>query len=71
MTKYEDYDWKELPKDAQAAATALGYTKKMWDADKEPKAADKEWKELSEDEKKAATVLGYTEEAWDADSDSD
>lgn len=34
MTKYDDYDWKELPKEVQEAATKLGYTKKMWDKDK-------------------------------------
>ena len=32
--KYDDYDWKELPPEVQAAATTLGYTKKMWDKDK-------------------------------------
>ena len=32
-TKYENYDWKELPEDAKEAAKKLGYTKKMWDAD--------------------------------------
>ena len=34
MTKYEDYDWEELPTEVQEAATKLGYTKKMWDEDK-------------------------------------
>ena len=34
MTKYDDFDWKELPKEIQAAATKLGYNKKMWDKDK-------------------------------------
>ena len=34
MTKYEDYDWAELPEDAKKAAKTLGYNQKMWDNDK-------------------------------------
>ena len=31
--KFDDYDWKELPDDAKAAAKLLGYSKKIWDND--------------------------------------
>ena len=68
--KYDDYDWDELPKEAMDAAKTLGYTKKMWDADKEPKICDKYWGELKDNEKAAAAVLGYDEKAWDAEDDS-
>ncbi|CAB9510561.1 expressed unknown protein [Seminavis robusta] len=64
-THYEDYDWDELPKDAQDAATALGYDKDMWDNDGKPPSDDKDWEELTNDERKAAETLGYTEENWD------
>jgi hypothetical protein len=37
----------ELPEDAKAAAKKLGYTKKHWDKDKEPKECDEEWKDLT------------------------
>ena len=33
--KYDDYDWKELPDNVKEAAKKLGYTKKIWNADKE------------------------------------
>ncbi|EJK54812.1 hypothetical protein THAOC_25528, partial [Thalassiosira oceanica] len=39
MTKYDDYDWKELPAEAKKAAEALGYNKKMWDKDKDDAAS--------------------------------
>jgi len=69
--KYDDYDWKELPKDVKKAAELLGFDKQMWDADREPAACDKYWKDLAEAEKLAAVVLGYNEGMWNAESDSD
>jgi len=71
LDQHEDDDWKELPQWVQEAAAALGYTKKLWDKDKEPKTCDKEWKELSISEQKAATSLGYNESLWDAESDDE
>ncbi|KAK1741120.1 hypothetical protein QTG54_008372 [Skeletonema marinoi] len=65
MTKYEDEDWKDLPEDVKAAAKKLGYTKKMWNGDKEPDCCDEYWDDLDEDQRQAATVLGYDKESWD------
>lgn len=63
--KYEDYDWAELPDDAKEAATTLGYTKKMWDKDKEPDCMKLDWEELSKEQQAAAEVLGYNEKMWE------
>lgn len=46
-------------------AKKLGYTKKMWDNDKEPDCCDEYWDDLDEDQREAATVLGYDKESWD------
>jgi len=64
-TRYDDMDWKELPAAVQRAATVLGYTKVMWDGDKEPKTCEKDWKDLTMDEKVAAGKVGYNEKSWD------
>jgi len=73
MVKYEDLDWKQLPEDVRKAAELLGYTKKMWDHDKEPKLVkDSDWDDLTKEQQAAATVLGYTAGNWsDDDSSSD
>eukprot|EP00578_Thalassiosira_sp_NH16_P017070 CAMPEP_0181128794 /NCGR_PEP_ID=MMETSP1071-20121207/28964_1 /TAXON_ID=35127 /ORGANISM="Thalassiosira sp., Strain NH16" /LENGTH=77 /DNA_ID=CAMNT_0023214709 /DNA_START=251 /DNA_END=484 /DNA_ORIENTATION=+ len=65
MTKYEDYDWKELDNEVKTAAKKLGYTKKMWDADQEPDCCDEYWEDLDEDQRQAAAVLGYDKDSWD------
>ncbi|CAJ1949759.1 unnamed protein product [Cylindrotheca closterium] len=67
---YDDMDWNELPAGVQKAATALGYTKVMWDGSKEPRTCDKDWKELTMDEKIAARKLGYDQKSWDGDGKS-
>ena len=64
---YEDYRWKELPDEVREAAITLGYTKKKWDKDKEPKKCYKYWTELSETEKEAALMLGYDHKRWNED----
>lgn len=64
--KYDDYDWKELPKDVQKAAEVLGYTKKSWDNDKPCKYDDYDWDELTKEQQQAATVLGYDKAKWDS-----
>ncbi|CAB9517617.1 expressed unknown protein [Seminavis robusta] len=66
MGKYDDYDWDELPKEVQEAATKLGFTKQMWDNDKEPDTEDLDWDELSSEQQKAAAVLGYDKKTWDS-----
>ena len=63
--KYDDYDWKELPKEVQGAAKTLGYDKKMWDNDKEPASADLDWDELTPEQQKAAEILGFNQKTWD------
>merc|ERR1712216_574506 len=50
LDQYEDDDWKDLPKWVQDDAKILGYTKRLWDKDKEPKTCDKDWNELSAQE---------------------
>mmetsp|Transcript_26843 Transcript_26843/g.62752 ORF Transcript_26843/g.62752 Transcript_26843/m.62752 type:complete len:96 (-) Transcript_26843:205-492(-) len=65
LDKYEDYDWDELPKDIQELCAILGYTKKLWDKDKEPEAMDEDWADLTDEQKAAAEKLGYTETTWD------
>mmetsp|Transcript_23374 Transcript_23374/g.26199 ORF Transcript_23374/g.26199 Transcript_23374/m.26199 type:complete len:81 (+) Transcript_23374:81-323(+) len=67
LDQHEDSDWKDLPEWIQEAASVLGYTKKLWNKDKEPKTCDKDWKELSGPEQEAATKLGYTIQLWDAE----
>jgi hypothetical protein len=62
---YGAYDWKELPDDVRAAAELLGYTKFLWDHDKEPEEAEKDWAELTPEQQEAATLLGYDETKWD------
>jgi hypothetical protein len=64
--KYNDYDWDELPEEARKAAETLGYTKKLWDKNKDPEAiSDLDWDQLTAEQKEAATVLGYNKQAWD------
>lgn len=53
--------------EVKAAAEKLGYTKKIWDADKEPDACDEYWKDLTAEQQAAAKVLGYTAATWDAE----
>ena len=70
MSKYDDFDWAELPSKAKKAAEVLGYNKRLWDKDIEPATCDKYWKDLTGAEKDAAIVLGYDESSWDDESDS-
>ena len=66
MSKFEEYDWDELPEEAKSAALLLGYTKEIWDADEEPDECDVFWKELSSEQQSAATFLGYDQQSWDS-----
>lgn len=65
--KYDDYDWDELPKEVQKAAAILGYTKEIWDKDKDPESFESDWDELTPEEQNAAAVLGYNQLTWDED----
>lgn len=64
--KYDDDDWDELPDEIQQAAKVLGYTKKLWDKDKDPDACDEYWKDLTKEQQEAAKKLGYDQKMWDA-----
>ena len=48
-----------------SSAKKLGYTKKMWNGDKEPEVSDEYWDDLDEEQRQAATVLGYDKDTWD------
>jgi len=65
-SKYEDFDWNELPQDAQKAAEVLGYNENKWNKGKDTKTTKKYWNDLSDEEHAAAEVLGYDHEMWDA-----
>jgi len=65
LDQYEDSDWKELPAWVQEEAAILGYTKKLWDKDKEPAICNEDWEDLTPPQQEAATKLGYTQEVWD------
>lgn len=65
---YDDFDWDDLPTDAQAAAAILGYTRKIWDKGGTPASVDKYWNQLSQDQQSAAQTLGFNEETWNLDS---
>lgn len=61
---YPEWDWEELPPDAQAAATVFGFTQYSWDNELPVMAMDKEWDDLTIQEKQAAKTLGYDEDLW-------
>ncbi|KAL7492868.1 hypothetical protein ACHAWT_006853 [Skeletonema menzelii] len=65
MTKYDDMDWKDLPEEAKEAAKKLGYTKRLWNGDKEPEISDEYWDDLTGEQRQAAEVLGYNKDSWD------
>ena len=67
-SKYEEYDWVELPLNAKDAAKVLGYTKKIWDNDQEPEIVkNSDWDDLTQEQKKAAKQLGYSQKTWDTE----
>jgi hypothetical protein len=64
-TKYLDYKWDDLPKDAQEAAVALGFDQDAWDNAGWPVTQDKWWKDLTEEETAGALAMGWDETSWD------
>jgi len=64
--KYNDYEWDELPMEAKAAATNLGYTKEIWDSGQETSCCDDSWDKLNKVQQDAATVLGYNQTSWNS-----
>ena len=71
LDHYEDYDWTELPQWVRKNAKGIGYNRKIWNKDKEPKSFDLDWEDLDGAQKKAAKRLGYNSASWESDSDSD
>mmetsp|Transcript_14172 Transcript_14172/g.21357 ORF Transcript_14172/g.21357 Transcript_14172/m.21357 type:complete len:297 (+) Transcript_14172:72-962(+) len=63
--KYNDYYWDELPMEAKAAATNLGYTQELWDSNQESSCCKEEWDDLNKVQQDAATLLGYNQKMWD------
>lgn len=68
---YNDFDWNQLPKPIQAAASELGYNEYLWDEGIQSEPFKKEWNELSAKELNAASLLGWDEETWCTDYDDD
>jgi Sec-independent protein translocase protein TatA len=56
---------------AKEAAKTLGYTKKMWNEDKEPESSELDWDELTKKQQKAAKKLGYKQKHWDKEDEED
>ena len=67
---YEDYDWAELPPNAQEAATTLGWTESLWDYNGTAWSDEIFWDDLSSEAQEAASVLGYNQASWDASGDA-
>ena len=70
LEQYDDYDWKKLPQWVREAAEGIGYSKKLWDKDKEPEICENDWEELTESQKESAKRLGYTKQLWDDEDNS-
>ena len=65
-SKFEEYDWDELPINAKESAKKLGYTKKLWDNDQEPDIVKEyDWDDLDKKQQRAAKTLGYNQKSWD------
>lgn len=64
-TKYETVMWDDLPKEAQEAATVLGFDKESWNTDAWLDIQDYWWEDLSEEQAAAATALGWDKTSWD------
>ena len=62
---YDDYDWAELPREVQEAATALGYNEGLWNSGGTAETEDFWWGELTVEQQQAAVLLGYREFSWD------
>jgi hypothetical protein len=63
-SKYEDWEWSELPAAAKKAAEAAGYTEELWEEGEHP-AEEKWWEDMTEQEIVALSVLGWTQYKWD------
>ena len=57
-------NWQKLPREIKEAATVLGCTQEMWDADDEPNLCKKHWNKLTPKEQEAAKKLGFSKQRW-------
>jgi len=69
--QYLDTDWDDLPPEVQKAASTLGYTKILWESNREPGSTAKSWNDLTETQRTAAGVLGYNKKKWNGENNSD
>mmetsp|Transcript_12017 Transcript_12017/g.30454 ORF Transcript_12017/g.30454 Transcript_12017/m.30454 type:complete len:792 (-) Transcript_12017:34-2409(-) len=69
LDQHKDSDWKELPDEVRESAEVLGYTKKLWNRDKEPEVCEKDWEDLNDLQREAAKRLGYTKQTWDEEDE--
>jgi len=64
--RYNEVDWDKLLPDVKTAVETLGFTKEIWDSEKNPSSLNnREWDDLSPEESAAGTVLGYSEDNWE------
>ena len=61
---YEKYEWYQLPVQIRNAAKTLGYTRRRWENDQDPKQMSREWSGLSSKQQSAAVTMGYNERTW-------
>jgi len=64
IMRLHEVKWKKLPEDIQAALTALGYDRQIWEFGGSVSSDTLFWYELTPSEKSSATLLGYTETTW-------
>jgi len=62
--KYSHSYWDELPDEGKKAASKLGYTKELWDADKVPESCNKYWEDLDEKQQEGAKEMGHDQKSW-------
>lgn len=62
--KYNGSHWEELPQEGKEAATKLGYSQELWDADKVPESCNQYWEDLDKNQQQGAEEMGYDEHSW-------
>lgn len=67
----QDKGWSQLTSAQRQGAEALGFTKQMWDNNKEPKSCNKAWAKLTPEQQAGARAIGETALSWDDSSSSD
>jgi hypothetical protein len=62
---YRAYEWEELDRDSQDAASVLGWNNSTWAAKDTPPSYDIAWDQLSETEQSEAAKLCYFADNWE------